>query len=166
MELYILRHGIAVDRGATGCPADDLRPLTPEGRRKLRLIAKAFKAMDLTFDLVLSSPLVRAKQTAEIVVQELGIAKLLQFSDHLSPSGNPRDLISEISKIWRGREQVLLVGHEPCLSGLVSRLLSGRDDLPINIKKGGFCHLAIEHLSYGGCAVLNSLLTPAQMIKM
>jgi phosphohistidine phosphatase len=166
MELYILRHGIAVDRGAPGCRNDDLRPLTPEGRRKLRLIAMAFKAMGLTFDLVLSSPVLRAKQTAEIVVHELGADKLLQFSHHLSYGGNPKDLIEEISKAWPGRERVLLVGHEPYLSGLVSRLLTGRDDLPLTLKKGGFCHLSIEHLRYGACGILMSLLTPAQMTKM
>jgi phosphohistidine phosphatase len=164
MDLYILRHGIAADHGDPGYPNDNLRPLTPEGRKKLRLIAKSFRAMGLTFDLVLASPLVRARQTAEIVIHELEIDNLLKFSDHLSPGGDPRKVVEEVAK--SDKSSVLLVGHEPYLSGLISVLLSGRNDLPINLKKGGFCHLSIERLRYGACGTLNSLLTPAQMAKM
>jgi len=67
MELYLLRHGLAVERGTTGFENDSARPLTPKGRRQLRQIAAAMKRLNLRCDLILSSPFRRAKQTAEIV---------------------------------------------------------------------------------------------------
>src|SRR5262249_20541253 len=83
MNLFILRHGIAADPGDPAYPNDSERPLTDEGERKLARISEAMARMELSFDLVLSSPYVRARQTAEIVAEALGLRKKLQFSDDL-----------------------------------------------------------------------------------
>ena len=73
MTVYLLRHGIAVERGRGDVQTDAARPLTPAGRRKLRRVAVAMRAMELSFDAILSSPLVRAQQTAEVIRRELGM---------------------------------------------------------------------------------------------
>ena len=109
MEIYILRHGIAVERGSPGYKKDSERPLTDEGEEKMRQIAKAILAMDLKFDLILSSPYVRAQQTAEIVAAELD--QEVTFTELLVPDGNSLELIREIND--EKPQRVLLVGHEP-----------------------------------------------------
>lgn len=163
MDLYILRHGIAAERDPQKYPDDDLRPLTPEGRRKVKRVAAALKDLGYEFDLILSSPLKRASKTAEIVAAVFQAEGRLEVTSHLEPGGDPRRLIAEIAA--RRRQSVLLVGHEPYLSQLISVLLSGREELGIDLKKGGFCHLSAASLRYGACAVLECLLAPKQMIR-
>src|SRR5438552_7996333 len=90
MNLYILRHGLAVEPGTPGDAQDADRPLTPKGERKLWQIADAMQALELSFDLILSSPCVRARQTAEIVTEAFNARKKLEFSDNLAPHGNPK----------------------------------------------------------------------------
>ena len=85
MNLYILRHGIAVEHGAAGYEKDSERPLTGKGERKVWMIAEAMEAMKISFDLILSSPLVRARQTAEIVAEALKAKKRLELTDTLAP---------------------------------------------------------------------------------
>jgi phosphohistidine phosphatase len=166
MNLFILRHGIAVERGAAGFEKDADRPLTPKGERRLGRIADAIEAMKLKFDLILSSPYTRARQTAEIVADALGLKKKLELSDHLTPGGNSRMLIGELTKLEPAPDGVLLVGHEPNLSELISTLTSGDGRLAIDFKKGGLCKLEIETLRHGRCATLAWLLTPRQMGMM
>jgi len=159
MEIYILRHGIAVERGSPGYKKDSERPLTDEGEEKMRQIAKAILAMDLKFDLILSSPYVRAQQTAEIVAAELD--QEVTFTELLVPDGNSLELIREIND--EKPQRVLLVGHEPDLSQLVSILLTGDSETAIELKKGGLCKLTADRLAFGRCATLNWLLTPKQL---
>src|SRR5882672_671424 len=125
MNLFLLRHGIAVERGTPGCEKDAERPLTPKGERRLSQIADAMDAMGLKFDLILSSPYVRARQTAEIVADALGLKKKLEFSESLTPDGDARSLIGVLNKLEPKPASVLLVGHEPFLSDLISTLTSG-----------------------------------------
>src|ERR1035441_4552766 len=110
MNLFILRHGIAVEPGAHGYEKDADRPLTPEGERKLLQIAEAMEALDLTFDLILSSPYVRARQTAEIVTEALRVRKRLELSDNLAPGGSPKKLVELLNRLQPRPENVLLVG--------------------------------------------------------
>ena len=166
MEIYILRHGIAVEPGTAGYADDSERPLTSKGERKLTRITEAMKAMELSFDRILSSPYVRARQTAEIVAEAFGAAKKLDFSDHLTPNGSSKKLIEFLNQIEPLPNSVLLVGHEPHLSGLISRLVSGNVALALELKKGGLCKLTTGSLKYGRCATLEWLLTPRQMALM
>src|SRR6516164_9711785 len=117
MEIYLLRHGLAVERGTSGYNNDADRPLTDEGERKLQDIARAMRKMELDFDLILSSPYTRARQTAEIVAHGLKARKELEFSDSLTPDGSARELIESLNRLRPKPESVLLVGHEPHLSG-------------------------------------------------
>jgi phosphohistidine phosphatase len=159
MELYVLRHGIAVERGTPGYRKDSDRPLTKEGEEKLHQIAQAMLAIELKFDLILSSPYVRAAKTAEIVALELD--KEVTFTEFLEPSGNQLALINQIND--EKPQRVLLVGHEPDLSQLISLLTTGGTAASIELKKGGLCKMTSDKLTFGQCATLNWLLTPKQL---
>ena len=167
MNLYLLRHGIAAEPGTPGYENDSERPLIPKGERRLRSAADAMKKLELSFDLILSSPFLRAKQTAEIVAGELRLKKRIEFSDELAPGGSSKALIQRLSGWEPAPENVLLVGHEPYLSRLVSLLVSGgADAAAIEMKKGGLCKLEVGELRHGQCARLAWLLTPSQMELM
>jgi phosphohistidine phosphatase len=166
MDLFILRHAIAEERTELRTKADSARQLTPEGRKKMRQIAKAMQAAGLEFDLILSSPYVRAKQTAEIVAEIFKVPNRLKMSAQLAPHGNPQKLVEELQLPSVRQPSLLLVGHEPYLSSLISLLLAGDASLDINLKKGGLCKLNVERLKYGRCATLEWLLTPRQMRGM
>lgn len=164
MELYVLRHGIAVDHGTPDYEIDSERPLTSEGAKKMRRIAKTMQKLELSFDLILSSPYVRARQTAEIAAKVLEMEKRLKFSEHLASGGDGKKVVDQLKGTYRSAHSVLLVGHEPYLSQFISVLLTGGTDLSLTLKKGGLCKLTVERLRYGRCARLESLMTPRQMI--
>ncbi len=162
MDLYILRHGLAAE--ASAVRTDSERPLTAEGVRKLVKIAAGMARLGLKFDLVFSSPYLRARQTAELVAETLKARKRLEFTDALEPGADHGALI----KLLKGRggevENVLLVGHEPYLSELISLLVGGDLRSTVNLKKGGLCKLSLEAVRGGRCGVLEWLLTPKQLI--
>ena len=163
MNIYILRHGLAGDRDSREYPNDAERPLTSEGEEKMWKIAKGMKALGLEFDLVLSSPYVRTKQTAEIVAEYLKAEKKLEFSKALEPGGDPAELMRFLNHRHRLKGP-LLVGHEPYLSSLISMLISGSPRAYITMKKGGLCKLSADGLKYDRCASLRWLFTPKQLI--
>jgi phosphohistidine phosphatase len=166
MKIHVLRHGIAVVRDDLDVENDSARQLTARGKRQLRQTAAAMKKMGLRFDLILSSPYLRAKQTAEIVAESLKLKKQLKFSDALAPDGSPKNLIRQLNESKPAPENVLLVGHEPYLSCLISLLTTGGMNLAMDFKKGGLCKLEAEKLSADRCATLVWLLTPRQMKLM
>lgn len=160
MNLYLLRHGLAVERGTPGFEADASRQLTPKGRRQLHKIAAAIRGMNVRLDMILSSPLVRAHQTAEIVAADLKLKKQLALADELKPGGDAKKLIRKITALKPQPENILLVGHEPDLSGLISALVAGRPGAGFALKKGGLAKLEMEKLRAGQCAILAWLLAP------
>ncbi len=109
MDLYILRHAIAEERNGSTPGGDSRRRLTAEGAKKMRRIAKGMKAMKLSFDLILSSPFVRAKQTADIVAEVFGLANRLDLSPALAADGNPKELVDELRRNHRRLKSILLV---------------------------------------------------------
>ncbi len=163
MNLFILRHGLAVEHGTPGYADDASRPLTVEGKAKLREIARGMEKLGLDFDVILSSPYKRARQTAKITAEELDLEKKLAFSEALIPDGSERELISQINQPKHRSENILLVGHEPYLSELISLLVSGGRDASVELKKGGLAKLSMQSLKCGRCASLEWLLTPKQM---
>ena len=167
MNLFILRHGIAVERDPVSFPDDSRRPLTLKGEDRLKTICEAMKALELSFDYLLSSPFRRASQTAEIVADAMGLKKVLAFRDELAPEGDPKALVKYLAKLEPTPENVMLVGHEPYLSAFISLLISGEAAAGIDLKKGGLAKLEIEsQLRFGPCAKLAWLLTPKQMALM
>ena len=163
MNLFILRHGLAVEPGTPGYENDAERPLTSEGKSKLRQIAAAMEELRLDFDIILSSPFKRARQTAEIVAEELKIEDTLEFSDSLTPQGKLSDLVEHVKRLKPLPENIMLVGHEPYLSELISLLVCGSNNSVVVLKKGGFAKLTVTTLGVGRCAQLEWLLTPKQM---
>jgi phosphohistidine phosphatase len=129
----------------------------------MRRSAEGMLALGLTYDLILSSPYLRARQTADIVAQILKTPEGVQLSDTLTPAGSPRQLLAALHTDYRERQDVLVVGHEPYLSRLISTLLTGGPNLSVVMKRGGLCTLAVETLRFGRCANLVSLLTPGQL---
>jgi len=159
MKIYLIRHSNAVDPGTPGYEDDSLRPLTEKGRDKMKSIASALKELDVKPDLIVSSPYVRAQQTAEILAKVLKYKQELTFSDALLPMGNADNIIGEINEKY-SVDELVLVGHEPCLSVLIGTLIVGNPELAINLKNGGVCCLSSDDLHTERKAVLEWLLTP------
>jgi phosphohistidine phosphatase len=166
MELYFFRHGIAVDRGMSGCKLDSERPLTPKGEQKVFNIANGLLNQGVSFDLMLTSPYLRARRTAEILAKVFMAEKKLKTSASLSPDADPMQLIAELNANRPVAKRVMLVGHEPFLSDLASTLLTGTGTLSMTLKKGGVCKLSAPGLRYGRCAKLEWLLAPRQLKKL
>src|SRR5262249_45122611 len=121
MDLYLIRHADAVSRSDPGFSDED-RPLTDRGREQAHALAQAFHDRDVMFNAVVSSPLVRARQTAEEMLQHMpGPLAELQFSDHLAPGGKYKKIRRFL--LGLGVDSVALIGHEPDLSKLACRLI-------------------------------------------
>jgi phosphohistidine phosphatase len=159
MKLYILRHGEAAEHGDPRYKEND-RPLTPKGIQRTKQLAHVLREMEISFDAILSSPLARARETAEIVARGLKLQDNMRFSEHLAPSGSMEELVHQINTIRPAPKGVMLVGHEPYLSGFVSLLCTGGPGLPIVFKKGALCRLELQVLNCGKCASLDWLLQP------
>jgi phosphohistidine phosphatase len=166
MNLYLLRHGIAVERGLPGYEDDSQRPLTSKGAARIHRIAQATKQLGLEFDVVLSSSYLRTQQTAQILAGFYGIEEHLHLTESLTPTHPPAAVIAEINQIYAGALSILLVGHEPYLSMLAGVLLAGDDKVAIAFKKGGLCKFTIDKLIYGRCATLEWLVTPKQLLNL
>jgi phosphohistidine phosphatase len=165
MELYLLRHAIAVDREERSPRRDRERSLSREGIRKMRTIAHGMRVLRISPDLILSSPFLRARATADIVAAELG-CKTPELTRHLEPGGDSERLLALLQERTHAAQCILLVGHEPALSSLASTLLTGDDGMQMTMKKGGLCKLCIDQLRYGQCATLVWLLAPRQLMSM
>ena len=160
MKLYLLRHGEAAEPGDPSYPKDADRPLAPKGIQRTKSLAHALRQLGVAFDVILSSPLVRARATAEIVERGLRLHGRLELTDHLAPSGDFQKLVAQLDDLRPVPKSVLLVGHEPYLSELLSLLCAGGQSLGLTLKKGGLCRMAVEELSAGRCAQLEWLLAP------
>ena len=148
MDVYILRHGIAEPRGGPGMESDDERPLSKDGIEKMKKAAKGMRAVGLTFDAVLTSPLLRAWQTAEIVCSSLGLSKPTECRE-LGHKYSAAALIRQLLRLPPA-SSVLLVGHEPDQSGFISELLAANDDVNVSFRKGALCLLIFNgHPSRG-----------------
>jgi phosphohistidine phosphatase len=166
MELYLLRHAIAVARGTPDYEDDADRPLTESGEKKMRLAARGMRTLSLGLDLILSSPYLRCRQTANIAAKELQVGDKLSFSSTLAPEGAPQDLIEEINREHSACDSIMLVGHEPYLSQLAGVLIAGSWQLGLTMRKGGLCRLTTDTLRYARCATLEWLLTPSQLSQL
>lgn len=165
MNIYIVRHAIAVEPGTPGYEDDSLRPLTTQGRKKMKKIARGLREFGVELDHILTSPYVRARDTAEILAATFNLKKQVAFSDHLIPPGDFQGLVREIREKY-DVDNLALVGHEPMLSQFTSWLLTGSGGTPITLKKGGVCLLSAENLGGQGDVRLQWLFTPAAMIAL
>jgi phosphohistidine phosphatase len=168
MELLLIRHAVAEEReefAATGL-SDDLRPLSSEGRRKMERGARGLAAQVAALDLVAVSPLVRARQTAEIVAAAFGGPPLVETAS-LAPDADPRRFLSWLAR-RRGAQRVAAVGHLPHLARLAALCLGGGDgERPaLEVKKGSAILLALGARPAAGRAVLVWSLAPAHLRRL
>lgn len=162
LELYLVRHGLAGERGPK-FPDDSKRPLTAAGIAALKKEAHALTVLDVELDQIISSPFVRARQTADILAHTLGSKPPVITSDALAPAGTPASVFQELAKHMRlGR--IALVGHEPNLGELAARLIGAR--APIELKKGGVCRIDFEVFPPKGIGHLRWLVTPKMLRKI
>ena len=159
MNLYLIRHAIAVEEYED----DSQRPLTDKGRKKMRQIAKGLRALGVEFDLILSSPYVRAVETAEILADIFKMKSEVQISGNLTPVGDPDLLIAEINEKYNAGS-LALVGHEPFLTSLIGLLIADNASADITLKKGGVCSLSADDLHHTRKASMDWLLTPGILV--
>jgi phosphohistidine phosphatase len=155
-ELYFVRHGLAAERG-DAWPDDTKRPLTDEGISRMRKAARGLARLGVAVEIVLTSPLVRARQTAEIVAAGLDPRPSLVNVDSLAPDGTYAAVLADLEKHAR-KTRIALVGHEPMMGELAARLIGSRH--PIEFKKGGICRIDVEDLPPAGPGDLRWMLTP------
>ncbi len=165
MNLYVVRHAIAVDEGTSDYESDSERPLSDKGRKKMRQIAKGLRNLGVEFDLILSSPYVRARETAEILADIFKMKKKIAFSENLIPMVEPDLLIAELNEKY-AVDSLALVGHEPHLSSLISLLTTESTKIDITLKKGGVCYLSADDLHHAHLATLEWLLTPGILVEL
>jgi phosphohistidine phosphatase len=140
-SLYLIRHAIAAERGEEW-PDDTRRPLTHEGAAKMRVIVSGLDALGVEIGLVLTSPLVRAVETAEIVATGLDSHPEIVEFPTLAPGHTPAKVAEALSNMHRPPKEVALVGHEPDLGALAAWLIGGRSSLVF--KKGGVARIDIS----------------------
>jgi len=159
MKLYLVRHGIAQERIGGAILNDSQRPLTDEGRDETRVVAHALKRLGVRADLVVASPLVRARQTAEIINEVLGGKEELKVTDSLAPGGNSSGLYKFLRQ-FNMVEEIFCVGHEPDIGRLVGTLLWAGPELDIPFKKAGVCRVDVAALPPTIPGTLKWFITP------
>ncbi|MEP7339839.1 MAG: phosphohistidine phosphatase SixA [Acidobacteriota bacterium] len=171
IELYLMRHGIAADLGEGGIINDADRPLTLEGRARMKQAAAGLRELDLKFNVILTSPLLRCRQTAEAVAEVLDLQHRVKIIDSLAPGrafatgeGGHAEIFLELGAYQFDR--ALLVGHMPDMSELASYLLAGNRNLNIAFKKGTLCQIEVTSLPPRGPGLLRWMLSPKQMRAM
>ena len=166
MKLLVIRHGIAEEReewAQTGEP-DDKRPLTDKGRSRLKRIARGLHRDVDTIEILATSPLTRAVQTAEIVGQRYGNVAAV-VTEALVPH-KPLSALLEWLQGLDDVDTVAVVGHEPHLSGFVCWLVTGREESFLELKKGGAVLLEFAQERAAGKAKLLWALTPKQLRRL
>jgi len=165
MDLYLMRHGIATPREEHPSMADAERALTEEGVRKTGQVAHGLAQLGITCEWIFTSPLVRARQSAEIVAQAIGLEDRVEEWPELGAGGSNEALLHRLQTAARRRtlRAVLLVGHEPQLSELTSMFLSGTGNVSVDFKKATVCCLQVGPSLKWGQATLRWLLTPKQL---
>ena len=166
MELLVIRHAIAEDRDAwaqTGEP-DEKRPLTDEGQKRMRRAARGLQRIVKQIDVLATSPLTRAVQTAEIVGRVYGDVAAV-VTEELIPEREPSSLLEWLKRL-DDVDTVAVVGHEPHLSGLVCWLLTRREESFLELKKGGAVLLEFAQDRAAGKAKLLWALTPKQLRRL
>jgi phosphohistidine phosphatase len=158
-ELYLIRHGLAEERG-DAWPDDSKRPLTEDGMAQLRKQARGLARLGVSLDVVLTSPLVRTRQTAEIIAAGLDPHPNVVNIDSLAPDGTHQAILADLEKQAR-KTRIALVGHEPDIGELAARLVGARH--AIEFKKGAVCRIDVDDLPPGGPAALRWFLTPKMM---
>jgi phosphohistidine phosphatase len=158
-ELYLIRHAVAEARGAKW-PDDTLRPLSEDGIAKMRQAMSGLAKSGLVLDVILTSPLVRARQTADIVAAALQPKPPIVVVKALAPGGSHQMVLAEVGRQAR-RDHVALVGHEPGIGALAAHLIGLPE--PMTFKKGAICRIDIDLSKPRRPGAIRWFLTPRLM---
>ncbi|HEY9776096.1 MAG TPA: phosphohistidine phosphatase SixA [Planktothrix sp.] len=159
MKLYLVRHGIAQERLGGAVLNDSQRPLTDEGRHETRQVAQALKKLGVRADIVVSSPLTRARQTAEIFNEVLGEKDEVKIADALAPGGSSSGVYKFLQKL-NAAEEVFCVGHEPDIGKLAASLMWAGPELDIPFKKAGVLRVDVPDVPPTIPGTLKWFITP------
>ena len=157
MDLYIVRHGIA-EETAHGGGGDADRELTEEGKERCREVGHGMLQMGVKPEIVLTSPLKRAIQTAEILAKTIGAEETIESLDSLAPRGDHEETIKYLARCRKSA--VMLVGHMPDLSELASFLVAGNAEAGFHFKKAAMLVLSVDGTPRKGSAVVEGFLQP------
>jgi phosphohistidine phosphatase len=163
IELYLVRHAIAAERGPN-YPDDRERPLTSEGIARFKQAVEGLKQLEISVDLVLTSPLVRAAHTAELLVGALDTKPRTEQLDALAPGGRLATVLDALETYAKRYRRIALVGHQPDLGELTAKLLQSSGG--IEFKKGAVCCIELDGAMPNGPGVLRWLLPPKALRKM
>jgi phosphohistidine phosphatase len=165
LDLFILRHGEAGQRVSAG-RGDLQRSLTSVGQKEVSDIATSLKDLGIKLDVVITSPLKRAHQTASVVAKTFKIEKKMQDWAELSPEGNRLELYNKLSQL-KQQSSILVVGHEPYLSEMISEIIfEGNKGGRIFLKKAGLARIRIISSTPKFQGELRWLLTPKLLKNM
>jgi phosphohistidine phosphatase len=165
-EVVIVRHAIALDRevAAQDGIVDEARPLTAEGKKRMKKAAAGLRRLIPQIHTLASSPLLRAVQTAQVIARVYGLPESIQ-TEMLAPN-TPPEMLLDWAQIHSADGPLALVGHEPDLSCWVGWLLTGESRAILHLKKGGVCLLAFSGQLTAGEATLRWALTPRQLRQL
>lgn len=141
-----------------GVKTDAERPLTDEGREKTRRCAEGFKALGVEVELILSSPLLRAKETATIAHDVLGTKSAIEFTPALAVTLDVEPTVKELMQRFKTKKRIMIVGHEPHHTALIARITG--EDLRVELKKAGLAKIEISDATRDLRGCLRWLLTP------
>ena len=161
--LYLVRHAIAAERGPN-YPDDRDRPLTSDGVARFKRAVEGLKEFEVRLELVLTSPLVRAAHTAELLAAGIGGKPRMETLEALAPGGRMTQVLEAIAKFSKRSHHIALVGHEPDLGELAVRLLRSRGT--IEFKKGAICCIELDGAMPTGPGTLKWLLPPRALRKL
>jgi phosphohistidine phosphatase len=160
-ELYLVRHAIAAERGEEW-PDDNKRPLTERGIVRFKDVVRGLKELDFAVDEIFTSPLVRAKQTADLLAAGVDGKPSVKVLDALAPGHSSSVVVSHLAEASR-RRRIALVGHEPGLGELAAHLIGAKRPLPF--RKGGVCRIDVEGLTSRRPGVLLWFIPPRVLRK-
>ena len=161
-ELYIVRHAIAAERGSEW-PDDNKRPLTERGISRFKEAVKGLRRMDVTLDEIFTSPLLRAKQTAELLAAGVEGKPSVKVLEALAPGHSSASVMTQLARVAK-RRRIAIVGHEPELGELAAHLIgAGR---ALAFKKGGICRIDLGSLSSKRAASLAWFLPPTVLRRV
>jgi phosphohistidine phosphatase len=158
MNLFIIRHAWAAERGDAAFPDDSLRPLTAEGRDRFARMVEALVPRGLTPQLIVTSPTLRCLQTAEVLAQALGEKTKVVQRKELLPGGDPKHLLARTEELASGLERVAWVGHAPDV-GFLAAALIGLENGWLDLKKGAIAAIRFPDSPELGRGELQWLVT-------